>query len=80
MTLYNKLMQATDGVGGNIRAHQQDQDREPSHKAYCHDCDCDFSDGHRCIVCDFEISEAGCIKRNGHCVDCWVDLQWSLKH
>lgn len=49
-----------------------------SEEVVCESCDCDGE--HRCINCGDEIAEAGCRKREGMCVDCWNDFQWSLKN
>lgn len=76
MTIYNKLQNALSEVDGNVEAYMQDHLKHTE----CANCDCDMAYGHRCIVCDFEITEAGCSKREGHCVDCFDQLQWDLKN
>ena len=41
---------------------------------------CDEDNGCVCMVCGMEISEKSVNTQDHHCIDCWNDLQWSLKH
>lgn len=51
---------------------------QPLETKECKTCDC--ADGHACIFCNMEIGETSCINRDGHCIDCWNDLQFALKN
>lgn len=53
--------------------------KEPVQTKECPHCDCEEGE-HKCIVCGEEIGPVSCLNREGHCITCWDDLQYSLKN
>lgn len=42
-------------------------------KRYCSSCDC--IDGHACLICEAEIEEELCTKRDGLCSECHFEKE-----
>lgn len=68
--IYNTLMSATNDVGGNVFAYVY-QNGKPVKTSVCNRCDCE--NGHFCLLCDRDLSEESCIKRQGLCIDCAIE-------